>query len=234
MLPWWWYHYALHNDTPVAFCDLGLSVEAKEWCQKKGVLVTPSLSDFHDQHHIPQERAVLWERVIGSGIWNVRRFWMQKPFLFSMTPFSYTLWMDLDCEVRTSIDALSTLARAGMALAEEPPLLQEGFRALGLLEPQETLYNSGVVPFSKESPLLALWQQEVSDRSHHYIGDQEALSHMLFAQNKKISTLSNLYNWDRALGSNRAAHIFHWHGQKGKECIVKELEHLRALSFLDL
>ncbi len=44
MLPWWWMHYHYHNSLPVAFLDLGISLQAKRWCAKRGVVVDQPLS----------------------------------------------------------------------------------------------------------------------------------------------------------------------------------------------
>ncbi len=39
LLPWWWYHFRLHNTLPVAFLDLGMSDASKEWFKQRGELL---------------------------------------------------------------------------------------------------------------------------------------------------------------------------------------------------
>lgn len=45
MLPWWWMHYHFHNSLPVAFIDRGISLQAKQWCAKRGDLIPFASAD---------------------------------------------------------------------------------------------------------------------------------------------------------------------------------------------
>ncbi|MBM3198184.1 MAG: hypothetical protein FJZ58_02875 [Chlamydiae bacterium] len=238
MLPWWWYHYTLHNTLPVAFFDLGISSQAKAWCKGRGELLSPSIPSTLDpkKEDVSPPLAATWEQLIGSGVWDIRKHWFKKPFLFQTSPFAYTLWIDLDCEVRSCIEPLFSYVQPPLylALAQEPALLQEGLRALKLLAQSEVLYNSGVISYHKDSPLLSLWVQEVLTCHHKHIGDQEALSHRLFLQGYIPSEIPSTYNWDRGLGPNPEAHIFHWHGQKGKTLIREQINQLSRLPFMQM
>ena len=236
LLPWWWYHYLAHNAYPVAFFDLGLSTRAKKWCKDRGELLSPSIPRdlVLSKDNVDPNLATLWERLIGSGVWEIRQHWFKKPFVFLASPFSTALWIDLDCEIRAPLSPLFSYAdnTAGLSLAREPDLLQEGFRALGLLSTGEVLYNSGIVAFKKESPVLSLWANEVLTNNHLHIGDQEALSRLLFIHKLSFPEIPSLYNWDRGLGPNPDALVFHWHGQKGKALIQEQLSTLSSLPFL--
>jgi hypothetical protein len=235
LLPWWWYNYRAHNDLAVAFIDMGLSSQARSWCESRGQVITLDTHSLNvkDKSFVESHLAKKWEELSGSGLWEVRKHWFKKPFAFSLSPFSVSLWIDLDCEVRGSIIPLFSHVDnpLGLALAREPSALIAGFQALGFCLPEEIIYNSGVVVFTKNSPILSSWVKEVQERNEHYIGDQDALSRILFHEKNRFTELSPLYNWDRGLGPNPDAHIFHWHGQQGKELIKQQMEALLSLGF---
>src|SRR5438105_1502086 len=107
ILPWWWYHYRAHNDLPVAFGDLGMTESARNWCRDRGELISVEVPEFlvSGKEVVCPQLAEQWEKVIGSGIWDVRLKWFKKPFAFIQSPFTKTLWIDLDCEIRTRLDS---------------------------------------------------------------------------------------------------------------------------------
>src|SRR3990167_1119904 len=236
MLPWWWYNYQAHNNLPVVFFDLGLSQKAKDFCSSKGLVLPLEISDslVFGKEQVSPATAHLWEKIMGSGIWDIRLKWFKKPYAFLASPFDQTLWLDLDCEVRASLTPLFAFAEnpLGLSMTREPEPLQQGFRSLGILHQNEVLYNSGVVPFCKNTPILSLWVKEVETNNHAYIGDQEALSRLLFLQKSSFPEIPSLYNLDRGLGPNSEAFVFHWHGQQGKALIKEQMQALSSLGFL--
>lgn len=237
LMPWWWYNYRAHNDLPVAFIDLGMSEDAKSWCQERGELICVDVPDalVFGKERVDPQVAEQWEKVIGSGVWDVRLKWFKKPFAFIRSPFSKTLWIDLDCEIRALLDPLFAHCDndAGLGLAREPEALQKGYRSLQFTLPEEIAYNSGVVVYRKGAPFLSKWVEEVKERNHLYISDQEALSRVLYLEKPSFQELPAEYNWDRGLGPNPDAWIFHWHGQKGKQMIQEQMANLSALGFVD-
>lgn len=237
LLPWWWVNYKAHNDLPVAFFDLGLTDKAKEWCKKRGQLISLNVPDslVFGKDKVDPLLAAKWEKVIGSGVWDVRLKWFKKPFVFTESPFSKTIWIDLDCEVKTSLRPLLSFAEneTGICLGKEPEAFQKGCQSLGLAFPEEVTYNSGVVIYKKGAPILNRWKEEVLTRNNLYIGDQEALSRILFLEKPSFTELPPEYNWDRGLGPNPNALIFHWHGQKGKQMILEQIKALTSLGLTD-
>ena len=241
ILPWWWINYKAHNDLPVAFFDLGLSEKAKDWCKQRGSLISLDIPDslVFGKEKVDPLLADLWEKVIGSGIWDIRLKWFKKPFVLTESPFLKTIWIDLDCEIKTSLTSLFLLCEneAGFCIGKEPEALQKGLLSLKLTLPEEITYNSGVVVYKKGAPILNRWKKEVLERNHFYIGDQEALSRILFLEKYNFTELPQEYNWDRGLGPNPNALIFHWHGQKGKQMILEQITALSSLglsNFTDL
>lgn len=237
LLPWWWMNYKAHNRLPVAFVDLGMGTGAKKWCRERGEVISLEVPDcsVFGRDRVDPKMAILWEKVLGTGVWDVRLKWFKKPFAFAHSPFLQTVWLDLDCEVRGSLDSLFSYCRneAGIALAREADALQQGFQALGFTLPGEVVYNTGVVVYQKGAPILDCWIEEVKKSNQCYISDQEALSRLLFLEKPSFKELPPHCNWDRGLGPNAEALIFHWHGQKGKEMIRGQIEALATLGVFD-
>jgi len=238
ILPWWWYNYRVHNDFPVAFFDLGMTEKAQEWCKERGELFSLEISDsiICGKEKIEPSLASKWEQIIGSGVWDMRLHWFKKPFVFAQSPFLKSVWIDLDCEVRCCLDSLFSCCEndAGLAIAREPEPFQKGWQELGFSLPGEINYNTAVVVYHQKTPVLAQWLQEIISRNHMYTSDQDALSRILFLEKPSFQELAPEYNWDRGLGSNANALIFHWHGQKGKRMIKEQMEALSSLKFVDL
>lgn len=235
LLPWWWYHYSAHNDRPVTFVDLGMSEKARAFCEQKGEVVPFNHPAPHagEKNGVDPFLAERWEKVHGSGLWQTRKEWFKKPFVFALSPFEKTLWLDLDCEVRGNIEPLFSFCEKGIALTPEAEIYQIVFRELGFCAPTETIYNSGVVPYLTKSPIISQWVEEVLYFSHKYIGDQDALSSFLHRENIPFTIMPYEMNWDRGHGPNTEALIFHWHGKPGKEMIKEEILTLKQMGWIE-
>lgn len=236
ILPWWWMNYRAHNDWPVAFFDLGMTEKAKRWCAERGQLLSMTLSDglVFEKEAVDPVLAKKWEQVIGSGVWDIRKHWFKKPFVLTRSPFVQSIWIDLDCEVRCCLSPLFSYSENGakVAVAREAEPFQIGWQALGFSLPGEINYNTAVVVYHHQAPILDKWVHEVITRHHLYMSDQEALSRILFLEQLAFYELSAEYNWDRGLGPNSDARIFHWHGQKGKEMIKEQITALTSLKLV--
>lgn len=235
LLPWFIYTYQRQNTLPIACVDLGLSPTMRAFCASKGSMITPSIPfPLITTESIHPDTKNAWTQVLGEGMLEVRKQWFKKVVAFASTPFPLTLWLDIDCEVRANIEPIFSQIgpNIDLALTPEPPALQKGFTQLGFCLPGEITYNTGVVLYRKESPFLQAWQKEVWQHNALHIGDQEALSRVLFTQPVPFALLDPLWNWDRGLGENQKAAIFHWHGEKGKRHLAQEIECLRALQII--
>lgn len=217
MLPWWWFHYSKHNQYPVVFIDLGMSESSKEWCREHGKLLPlkcpPNLMIAKDL--IPKERIESWEQTYGEIAWHLREPWFRKPFAMLQTPFEYTVWTDLDCEVKGSLAPLfqKIHTHSGIAIAKERRYTME-----------EAGYNSGVIAYQKNSPLMIRWAEKCHLENDRYLGDQDVLTDIIDAEHVEVTELSDIYNWRMKFGVNFEAVIIHWCGGWGKEIIRRSMQ----------
>ena len=203
LLPWWWRHYSAHNSYPVLFVDLGLSSKARVWCQKRGdcVALPPKVCPI--QELSPQEHA-RFAPYFGEGVWLYREAVFKKSFACLLSPFAHSCWIDVDCEVRGPLAPLFSLLHLGAEI--------------GLVrEPAESSYNSGVIPFRKNSPILRQWADLCLTENHRFLTDQEALSHAIEQHRPAFLELPAIYNWKRSSGPNEEALILHYASGYWKE-----------------
>lgn len=216
LLPWWWNHYSRHNLHPVLWIDLGLTEKMKEWCRKRGTLITLRIADIFvvPREEILSEHASVWENQFGIAFWNCRNAWFKKPFAFLQTPFKRSIWIDTDCEVKGSISPLFSYADhpSGLAMRPETYCWREN----------EPLFNSGVVVFQWGLPCIELWAQWALEKSDQFAGDQDILSQILLEKKISIPHLPDRYNQSRRDLTEEAL-ILHWHGSNGKKIIESKL-----------
>lgn len=214
MLPWWWDRYQNHNPHPVAFIDLGLSFEKKEWCKQRGELIPLRVIDFAEE--IDPETAKKWEEEFGNQFWESRNAWFKKPLACLKSPFQRTLWIDVDCEVRAPISPLFEYADKpiGFAMAKEQVDLSRDYQ----------IYNSGVIAFRQNHPLLKMWADACLAQNQNFRGDQEVFSHMIAETKYAIDEVPPLYNWSRCMEERSDALIQHWHGHHGKYIVRVQLQ----------
>ncbi len=208
LLPWWIENYRKHNCYPVAFIDFGLSFEKKKWCSAHGDLIPLRMLDFADD--VSMDLAKKWEEESGNQFWQARASWFKKPFALLKSPFDRTLWIDIDCEIRGS---LAPLFHFDFAMAQD----------YAALSPYP-IYNSGVVAFRKDHPLLAKWTDAALKKHRFFRGDQELFSHLIYEEKIQIDEIPPEYNWSRLQEENPNAIIQHWHGNHGKFVIRSFVE----------
>jgi len=216
LLEWWWHGYRRHNGYPVAFVDFGMSEEARAWCERKGkVVALDSSSDFVlPRTFVGKELAADWEKAYGPGVWKEREHWLRKPLAMTHSPFEETVWLDLDCEVAGPLSSLFSKihTQCGIALSPDRDPLAE-----------ESSYNTGVVVFQRESPLLARWADCCRRMNDRFVSDRDILSFLINGDNIEVTELSESYNWRFEYGVNLEASIFHWSGVWGKSAIKRSL-----------
>lgn len=225
LLPWWWKSYNRCNRYPVTFIDWGMSDLARAWCQERGeVCALPIAPEFFSPLSslaLPIRKAI--EVFDFKEAADVRPYWFSKPAAMCASPYDTTLWLDLDCEVLTPLGDLFFYAQRGVkvAIARDPELSQKRNVELGLIAQGAVLYNSGVVAFQKNAPLMKAWA-EVSGKEHlQFFGDQNILSHLVHSQDYSVDELPEIYNWRVSQGLHFSARIIHWAGSWGKAFIKK-------------
>ena len=231
ILPWWWYHLTSHNNFPIAFMDFGMSQKAIEWCKKRGeVISVPDNLKVKGKKKVSSSLAKKWRHRMKGDIWNARKQWFKKPLAFSLSPFVKTLWLDLDCEVRTNISELFNFCEENIeiVLAKDhinPEIL---IKDLKLIYPDEKYYNSGVVIFRKDAKCITSFAKKAYSDNHLFLGDQCLLSRILYEEKTPLFELPEEYNWPIIAKPNPKAKIYHWLCGIGKEHIKKELNTLLA------
>ncbi|MBM3193073.1 MAG: hypothetical protein FJZ59_02425 [Chlamydiae bacterium] len=202
LLEWWWEKYTKHNSYPVAFVDFGMSSKMALWCKEKGDLIPFS---FEVAVSANEKIMTLAKNSYGDEITHTRSCWFKKPLATTLTPFDKTIWLDLDCEVLGPLDPLFTYKHVSLAKDIKEP----------------NTYNSGVIVYKKNSPLIEKWAAASKNGSTNYVGDQNLLSFLIHSENIKIDELPEEYNWRMCQGININAQIIHWVGLWGKEIIKK-------------
>ena len=213
LLSWWWKNYRQKNTLPVAFADFGMTEEARSWCQARGLVLPISVDGYRValKKEIEEDLLREWELSI-SPFWESRQAWFKKPFAMLQSPFFETIWMDLDCEVLDSLDPiypyLSSQSKIGLVRVRE----LDGTEG-------KVLYNSGVIVFEKEAPILKKWAEFSLFQNHRFLSDQDALSEIIFNEKFVVGEVPEIYNWLMCRGVHLGAKVLHWAAVWGKEYI---------------
>jgi len=222
LLPWWWERYSSCNELPVTFVDFGMTKSAQIWCSQRGHLLATTLQVDAIQKC---NKAVLasWQEIYGSSYRTARNAWFKKPLACLMSPFDESVWLDLDCEVLSSIvpifDFLSDGAQLAIALDRVAPI-PEGF-APHICADSVRIMNGGVIVFPRGSALIQQWAELAQQEAHLYWGDDYILSTVIQNSSEFVRVLPPIYNWRLADGVPFYAKIIHWCGEWGKACIAK-------------
>ncbi len=216
LLSWWWKHYSSHNSYPVVFMDFGLSEEGKLWCQERGQCIPVPSFEIESENKVSFQNKEFWEARFGKSIWFCRSVWFRKPLALLLSPFDAGLWLDLDCQVNGPLEPLfnSLLFGSDIALARNDLTSNSSS--------QEINYNSGVIAFKKDAPILHNWAEEALNRNAEYPTDQQALCRAIFIHKPSLVELPVSYNWQTALGPNSEALIYHYSDGTGKIEILKQ------------
>ena len=158
LLEGWWSAYSQYNAYPVCFVDLGMSKKALAWAQDKGSVI---------QVKIGNENKVV------------------NPLILQHSPFQITIWMELNCQVLTSLKGLF----------EE---LTEDKDIAFCLHKNETgkTFDPGVIVLKKNACLMSLWME----KGHPF--QVESLA--------SFKELNSIYSWIPSWGPNSSAIILKW------------------------
>lgn len=226
MLKWWWKHYRKHNDYPVSFCDFGMSKSARIWCASKGEVISVSLPK-NFMNGVDPSLKEKWKSLYPYDVWASRRIWFNKPIFLSYAPFKRAVWIDIDCEVRKTISLLFKLlesASKGLIVSEDTPNAILARKKCGLLLPGETAHSTGVMAFTKDSPIIKKWVDNCLERNHLFFSEQDALSRTIFEGNFEVPPIPRAYNYfphAQFPHQNDEIAIFHYPFAEGKNDILK-------------
>lgn len=212
LLSWWWEHYHRHNSYPVTFADFGMSESARRWCCQRGTLMSvriPPLS-VKDRSEVDAIRVREWEDTYPDTFWESRNGWFRKPQACLQTLYDEAVWIDLDCEIVKPIDAIFDrqirLARDGAVTESHFPI-----------------YNTGVMSFTKNHPLIVEWVSAALEKNAFFRSDQDLLSSMISEKKYSICELDPIYNWSVGNGRNPQVVVYHWLGEAAKRVLQNKL-----------
>lgn len=234
LLPWWWMHFRMHNEYPVTFFDFGdMSSLARNFCSKRGGLVNlaPVKNHIVLEKNLTENCKSQWESE-GVNLNVSRSAWFKKPFACLQSPYKRTLWIDLDCQIRKSIEPIFEFCEnsLNMAIAAEPDIIQLLHQNSGILCYGEIEYNTGVIVFKHGCNIIQKWAKMCLQRNDSFRGDQEALSRMAFENDLQLPLLLPIHNC-RELDV-KSVIIFHWLGGT-KNPIRKQIELLESKCNMD-
>ena len=242
LLPFWWYHYQRYNSLPVSFADFGMSSKARKFCEDRGeVIDVLKFQDALFSHGLSKDREAELNERFSSSIQSVRNQWFKKPFACFKSPFTYTLWVDIDCEIRGDISLLLSASDnpLGIGISLDHPAtfrLKYDQKYSNIWDHQDLpllqIYNSGVISFRKDSEVIHEWAMECLNSPYKYVGDQDALSYLIEKKGLPFNLLSSSIHFQRDLGVSSNALIYHWTGAEGKKHILSELELLDRMSLI--
>lgn len=234
LIPWWWENYSKYNKLPVIFFDYGLSNEIKEFCKSNGTLL-PIKDHFDvDINKTPIEYKKFWQVFNGKSCMKLARpGWFKKPAACLNSPFDLTLWVDLDCEIFGNIEPIFSYLTDESDLCirkfvSDKDLIDRGIdvKILNLFKPEikegEIIYNSGVMVFRKNSPIIKNWYELCKTNNYLFHGDDEALSRIIYEKNYNTDTLPPKYHVFYEIENNKNAVILHYIGMNGKLAIIKK------------
>jgi hypothetical protein len=85
------------------------------------------------------------------------------------------------------------------------------------------IYNSGVIAFQKEHPLILDWARQAVTRNGEFRGDQDLLSQIIFEQKVEVHLLPPEYNWPVGCGEEPGVMIYHWLGEAAKAVLRNQV-----------
>lgn len=188
LLPWWFMNVKRHMPkNPIVVADFGLTPEMKDHFKDDVEFI--SVSKIAD-----------------------KRTWFMKPKAMLSSPYKYTCWLDIDCEVLKPFGEIFRYAKGEkLGLTPDPYSYANNW----------AYWQSGVVVFRDKPKILERWTKRSLlgiDR-----GDQEALYALIKNTKEYVNEMPAKYQWLRLdikyRGFNRDAKIIHWTGPRGKDKI---------------
>ncbi|MEI6241808.1 MAG: hypothetical protein WCP39_00185 [Chlamydiota bacterium] len=211
LLPWWYFHYSATNTFPITFGNFGMSKKALAWCEKRGSVLEAPSSDFVTKKEIiSSDLRKKWDQNrAATPFWKSRPAWFLKPLLMQQSPYQQTLYLDLDCQVYQNLNPIFDFSNnpGGFSIAQDPIVCFPQSKNF-VFPPNITRYNSGVIVYQKNSPLIEKWASYCLEKNHLFPGDQDVLEYILSTEDfHHFSELPILYNWSTYF-TQTLTHIF--------------------------
>ena len=199
LLKWWYKKITYHNpDIHITICDFGMSPEVRDWAKT------------HADHFISYPK-------------HHKCAWFYKTQSMIDSPYEYTCWLDVDCEVQKPIDDIFNYAEQ-----DKIGLTVDIIRG--------KWWATGVNLIKGMSPLLKDWHA-IAEKAQ-VRGDQEALQEIIGKypqRGNEIIKLPLIYQWLRLQlhrkQDNPNKRVVHWTGPIGKNHIRQNLMNKDDLDF---
>jgi len=193
MLPWWYYNLRKHNpDIPICFTDFGMSPEMVEWCGKRGRVFQLLKPD---------------------------KIFFRRPVQMHQTPFQHTLVIDLDCEVRASLEPWFGFKDA-VVVTEDPwnPWTQKEIGET----PAIPAVASGAIAYKHGDALITRWTKKLFADPARWRGADAPLNVMLNEMHAERQALGQTITPDEfVIAPNHYQRLRLDHGEDPPETIIK-------------
>ena len=199
LLPWWYENVKKHNpDIHITIADFGLTSSAKEWATKHSNVVL---------EYEPHPKSA----------------WFYKPHAMLKSPYEYTCWLDIDCEVLQQIDDIFNFPTE-----EKMALTQDVVRGNPDHDSGVYWWATGVNVVKGKPMILKNWA--VLTLKGELRGDQEVLHQMINQSPEYQNMIVKMpleYQWLRISLMNGHdspnKKVIHWTGPVGKQHIRENL-----------
>ena len=194
LLPWWYENYRKHNERPVAFADFGMSAQARAWCEERGEFVR-------------------WPHAV------IANPYYGKVLAMLSSPFGKTLWMDLDIEVRGTLDEWFADADAERVRVGTDPQSPWRYNANPI--------NSGLLLVPHGVTAIQEWMELLFKTGQSE--DQSILNRIWAEHPEHFCLMPPWCNWLRLMGAPpENAVAVHWTGPPGKSEIKRQMKEVEV------
>ena len=198
----WYREYIIFNTLPITIIDFGMTTAQLKWCEgKMDIIPCHENSHIHPIEDISKERLASWDKLYCHGLkiedfWTNRKAFHQKARSLKLTPYNETLWLDLDCQVRGNIEELFHYAAKPphFSLAENKKTKFRILWRLGIVPEGSPAYNSGVIVYKKNCPIMEELAEVSLQHDDLFYGDQDILNSLIYEKNIQFDPLPEKFN----------------------------------------
>lgn len=211
-IPWWISNYSKYNNYPITIVDLGMSVDMRAWCEKRGEVISLNVPIDLLKNRLPLFPIKLSKK---SKLRPLKRYcWFRKPFTLLQSPYRRTIWADLDCLVLGKLDALFDYAnnpfKVSVGLDNRVSKIRKKLEA-GVLKPGGKNFNTGVIVYQHGADLIKQWVISIIEMEGYFLGDQDIFSRLVGDLGIDLPIIPKEYNWlVPESGLNNEAVILHF------------------------
>lgn len=220
LLLWWYKSLRKYSSLPIAFVGLGISENVKKWCKDHGYFFdSEKYVSFFKKKQVPAKQKEKWFQFLKEDVTDIRPYWFTKPIAMMQTPFEKTLYLDIDCEIKASIDEIFFYSDKKNEIA----LCKDLYEIISQKDKnqKEILFNSGVIIYKNKSEIIEKWAKLSLECYNNFLGDQDLLSHIIHKYKYNPKILPIFWNWHVALKEDKKIKIRHWGGSSKIKLLEK-------------